>query len=381
MKKKSLGIYIHIPFCERKCPYCDFYSIEDKTLLDRYVSALAAHIKEYGGVCGGYSVDSIYFGGGTPSLLGKKHWKVLFSAIEKNFSPSKSAEFTVEVNPASADLRLLRYLRKNGVNRLSIGAQSFNDAELAAIGRLHSSADIMSTIEDAKKAKIKNLTLDLIYGLPSQTLESFKDSLNKALSSGISHLSCYGLKIEEGTPFGDNPPQDIADEDLWVDMYEELCSACKEQGFNRYEISNFAKEKCESRHNLKYWKLSEYLGLGTSAHSYLGGKRFSFIKDVESYCKAFEGDHGINIIDEEYEAPLKHSMADFIMLSLRLEKGLDTRVFRTIYRRDFEEIFKEKLQRYMGAGLMVKDGEFLRFTTRGFCVSNNILAELIYVDE
>ena len=378
MSKKKLGLYIHIPFCARKCPYCDFYSICDLSQANRYLSALTKQMEEYGRAIGGYEADTVYFGGGTPSLFTKGQWKELLEALHKNFSICETAEITVEANPASADYRLLKYLRKAGVNRLSLGVQSFDDAELAKIGRLHSAADARNTLKDAKKAGFGNISIDLMYGLPGQTTADFVRSLDEAVGLDIEHLSSYGLKVEPNTPFGKmGESLVLPDEDAWCEMYERLVEACNAAGLLQYEISNFARPHFESRHNLKYWTLAEYLGLGPAAHSYLGGRRFAFARDIDIYCRAFEGGDDTGLLSEDYEAPASGAVADYIMLSLRLKSGLSTADFTRRFRKSFEELEGGRLDRYIAAGLMTHEDGRYAFTTKGFCVSNAVLAELI----
>ncbi|HWQ51222.1 MAG TPA: radical SAM family heme chaperone HemW [Terriglobales bacterium] len=378
MSKKKIGLYIHIPFCTRKCPYCDFYSVCDLSMVNRYLAALIKQMEEYGRALGGFEADTVYFGGGTPSLLEKGQWKELLEALHKNFSVSETAEVTIEVNPASADYRLLKFLRKAGVNRLSVGVQSFNDTELAKLGRLHSASDARNTLKDAKKAGFGNLSVDLMYGLPGQTAADFARSLDEAVGQGIQHLSAYGLKIEPNTPFGRaEDALDLPDEEVWCEMYEKLVGTCEAAGLMQYEISNFARPGFESRHNLKYWTLAEYLGLGPAAHSYLGGRRFAFARDLTVYCRAFEGGDDAGLLSEDYEAPASGAVADYIMLSLRLKPGLSTADFTRRFRKSFEELEGGRLDRFVAAGLMTHEDGRYAFTTKGFCVSNAVLAELI----
>ncbi len=378
MNKKKLGLYIHIPFCARKCPYCDFYSVTDLTMSNRYLAALIRQIEEYGRAMGGYEADTVYFGGGTPSLLTKGQWKELLEALHKNFSVSETAEVSVEVNPASANLRLLKYLRKAGVNRLSVGVQSFDDTELARLGRLHSASDARETLQDAKTAGFGNISIDLMYATPMQTSQDFARSLDEAMKLDIKHLSAYGLKIEPNTPFGRTSESlNLPDEDAWCDMYARLVETCNAAGLYQYEISNYAKPGFESRHNLKYWTLAEYLGLGPAAHSYLGGRRFAFVRDLEVYCKAFEGGDDAHLLSEDYEAPASEAVADYIMLSMRLKPGLSTKEFTRRFHKSFEELEGGRLDRYLAAGLMTYEDGRYSFTTKGFCVSNAVLAELI----
>ena len=262
MKKSSvtapekLGIYVHIPFCRSKCDYCDFYSLagrEDR--MDQYQKALLAHIRETAPLAETYAVDTIYFGGGTPSFYGEKRLRELLAVIQKLYRVDKDAEITLEANPDSVDPKMLTRLRKAGFNRLSMGMQSACPEELTAIHRPHTAKQADDAVEAARKAKFKNLSLDLIYGLPGQTMESWKSTVEHALSLIPQHLSCYGLKVEEGTPLAARVEkgEQLPDDDTQADMYLWTVGRLQRAGYAQYEISNFAKEGCPSRHNLRYW--------------------------------------------------------------------------------------------------------------------------------
>ncbi|NLT58736.1 MAG: radical SAM family heme chaperone HemW [Clostridiales bacterium] len=377
---RPLGLYLHIPFCASKCPYCDFYSVTDLSLIDRYLAALLRQMAEYAPQAKAYVVDSVFVGGGTPSLLSRPQWDRLFKGIHKHFKLAQDAEITVEANPDSVDRRTLVRLRKLGVNRLSIGAQSFDDAILQRIGRIHSAGQILQAVEAARKARFENLNLDLMFGLPDQSPAQFFDSLQQAFDLGVQHLSAYGLRVEEDTPFGRlGDLLTLPDEDTWAGEYLELIARTRAAGYYQYEISNFCLPGHASRHNLKYWTLQEYLGLGPGAHSYLGNRRFAFAKDLLRYCQVMESGEG-SPVTELFEVAPKDALADSIMLSLRLTRGIDTGEFAKTFRRDFERMMGDKLNKYLSAGLMVREGTRYRLTPQGFCVSNSILADLIDVD-
>lgn len=380
---RPLGLYLHIPFCARKCPYCDFYSVEQSALIDDYLCALLNQMRDYAPSCRAYRLDTLFVGGGTPSLLSPRQWDRLLRGVEQNFRLSRDMEVTVEVNPDSASQKQLSHLHRLGVNRLSIGAQSFDDTLLKAIDRLHSAQRIRETVREARRAGFDNVSLDLMYGLPGQTPRQFYDSLQEAFALDVEHLSAYGLKVEPSTPFGrmgDALP--LPDDDTWADEYLALCSMARQAGYYQYEISNFAKPGRASRHNLKYWTLQEYLGLGPAAHSYFGNRRFGFVRDLKAYC-AFYGvppkhrDPELSLLSEYREIAPQDAPADYVMLSLRLTRGLDTQEFSKIYGRDFEVLTRGHLSRYLEAGLMKKEGTRYCLTPRGFLVSNAILADLI----
>ena len=262
---RPLGLYIHIPFCKAKCVYCDFYSLphsEDR--MDAYTDALCAHLTEAAPMAASHTVDTVYFGGGTPSYLGEKRLCKILKVIEKRYQVARDAEITLEANPDSAgDWKALRALRRCGFNRISLGMQSACDEELRTIGRVHTMEQVQQAAEAARKAKIQNLSLDLIYGLPHQTQERWMENLAAAVALNPEHLSCYGLKVEEGTPlFAMKDTAGLPGDEEQADMYLQTVEFLKQYGYEQYEISNFAKPGRESRHNLKYWKLQEYAGFG-----------------------------------------------------------------------------------------------------------------------
>lgn len=377
-EKLPLGLYIHVPFCQQKCAYCDFYSLpqaEDK--MDEYVRAVVAHLKEVAPHAATHTVDTVYFGGGTPSYLGVKRLKTILAAIDKHYALSRSAEITLEANPDSAgDWKALRALRRAGFNRISIGMQSSNDEELRAVGRIHSFSQVRDAVEAARKAKLHNVSLDLIYALPGQTLESFETSLRNAIALAPEHISCYGLKLEEGTPlFARRDELSLADDDQQADMYLSAVSILDENGYKQYEISNFCKEDFPSRHNMKYWTLGEYAGFGPGAHSDFGGVRYSYDRDLQRYIDSAL--HSGSMPIESEDLPTWTRDTEYIMLSLRTVQGLDPRYFEHTFRRYFSPL-RPLLERYEAAGLAVhEENGTWHFTPRGFLVSNTLIGELL----
>ncbi len=363
MMKK--GVYIHIPFCQSKCPYCDFYSMrgtEEKK--DLYLDALIREISSHKNI----SADTIYLGGGTPSVFGKERLRKLIESAKKQFHFSEG-EITVEVNPSSCDEELIKTLSEIGVNRISVGLQSAINEERKLLGRHSDTEKVKEAIEFCKKYETENISLDVMLGVPGQTTESLEETLTFVVNSGAKHISAYILKIEENTLFfrrRDTLP--LPDEDTVCDMYEFTCEYLEKAGFHQYEISNFSKENYESKHNLKYWNSEEYLGLGPAAHSYLDGKRFYHERNFEEYLKnpteyIPDGDGG--------------SFEEFSMLKLRLTKGVSK---KEISQKFGEEKFKKLLensQKFINIKLMEYDGENLFFTRQGFLLSNTILSEII----
>lgn len=364
-RNKPLGLYLHIPFCVKKCGYCDFYSVEDRELMKEYVSALLLHIRSYGKVCSGYTVDTVYIGGGTPTCLGSKYLGRILQEIRNKFPLAEDAEITVECNPESTDKKVLDVMKKQGVNRLSFGVQSAHDEELRAIGRIHTFAQAKEAVELAREKGFDNISLDLMYGLPGQTQEMFLDSVEQCLGLEPQHLSCYGLKLEPGTPMGrDNPA--LPDDDAQADTYLAMCERLRDKGYEHYEISNFAKPGCRSRHNMKYWDLSEYLGLGPGAHSFMNGRRFAFARDLKAYIG------GEDIVQDEDEVPTFQRQGEYLMVRLRTADGVDFLDLEKRYNIDSTP-YEEAFRGLMGNGLVAHQGTRWYLTEKGFLVSNSII--------
>lgn len=366
---KSLGIYIHVPFCKQKCVYCDFYSLphrEDQ--MDAYVSALRVQLA--GTDFSGYEADTVYFGGGTPSYLGPRRLTALLEAVRAACPVTPEAEITFEANPDSAgDREGLSALRQAGFNRVSLGMQSANDAELRALGRVHTMAQVRASVEAVRKAGFDNLSLDLIYGLPDQTLSRWRENLAAAAELAPDHLSCYGLKAEEGTPLyarRDTLPGD----EVQADMYLETVDFLEGRGFRQYEISNFAQPGRESRHNLKYWTLGEYAGFGPGAHSDFRGVRYAWARDLGAFLR------GDRLLSEAQRPAPEDREQEWLMLSLRLVRGLDPAEYESRFGRRFGR-FLPFLERCRAADYAVREAGRWRLTPRGFLVSNQIIGELL----
>lgn len=346
--------------------------------MDAYVHAVCEHIREYGGLCGSHTVDTVYFGGGTPSFLGEKRLVKLLSEIGKRFTLAKHPEITVEANPDSMDARLLKKLRRAGVNRLSVGVQSADDDELAMLGRAHTFEQAREAVLRARDAGFENLSMDVMYGLPGQTAERFLHSVDSVLALQPEHLSCYGLKLEPDTPLArDNPS--LPDDDAQADLYLALCGRLKEAGFEHYEVSNWALPGRRARHNSKYWDLSEYLGLGPGAHSYLGGRRFAFVRDLDAYCAGFT-DGGGTIVRDEEDVPTMRRHGEYLMLRLRTRDGVREDEFHRLFGLEFEP-YARKLEPLVPHGLVLHDLEGWRLTEQGFLVSSSIISEVLSADE
>ncbi|MFR8915933.1 MAG: radical SAM family heme chaperone HemW [Oscillospiraceae bacterium] len=370
--KPALGLYIHIPFCKAKCAYCDFYSLaHSEEKMDAYMAALLRHLEEVAPRAAGMQVDTVYFGGGTPSYLGAARLCRILQTVLRRYDVARDAEITLEANPDSAgDWKELRKLRRAGFNRLSLGVQSTDDALLRRIGRVHTYEQVQQAVMAARKAKFTNLSLDLIYGLPGQTMEDWQRTLADAVALGPEHLSCYGLKLEEGTPlWQQRQTLTLPDDDAQADMYLYTVAALGEMGYEQYEISNFAKSGKESRHNLKYWRMEEYAGFGPGAHSDFGGVRYGYVRDIDSYIAG-----RLVLSESETDSTLARDY-EYVMLSLRTAAGIDRQTFEKRYRQRFQPM-ETLFEQYEKAGLASRTEGGWRLTPRGFLVSNAIIAAL-----
>ena len=380
--KTPLGIYIHIPFCRSKCQYCDFYSLTTKedSLLDGYLEAVCSHIKEAGALAPNYLVDTIYFGGGTPSFFGAEGMAAILTTIRKSFDVARDAEITFEANPDSVSDRLLRRLRSEGFNRVSLGIQCDDDNILKKLGRPHSYAQAVNTVSRIREMGFRNLSLDLMYGLPGQTLQAWERTLTNVLKLQPEHISCYGLKVEEGTPLYEY--QDccnLADDDTQADMYLSAIEILRQHGYRQYEISNFCKKGNVSRHNLKYWNGGEYLGFGPDASSDFGGRRFAIVRDLCGYIEGIRS--GGQVLREVQEVPPRERAGEYLMMRLRTASGIDPREYEKRYLLPFGPLQKV-LEKHKEQGLAAKtfDGRW-HLTPNGFLVSNSIISDLLLVQE
>lgn len=370
--KPALGLYIHIPFCKAKCAYCDFYSLaHSEEKMDAYMAALLRHLEEVAPRAAGMQVDTVYFGGGTPSYLGAARLCRILQTVLRRYDVARDAEITLEANPDSAgDWKELRRLRRAGFNRLSLGVQSTDDALLRRIGRIHTYEQVQQAVTAARKAKFTDLSLDLIYGLPGQTMEGWQRTLADAVALGPEHLSCYGLKLEEGTPlWQQRQTLTLPDDDAQADMYLYTVAALGEMGYEQYEISNFAKPGKASRHNLKYWRMEEYAGFGPGAHSDFGGVRYGYVRDIDSYIAG-----RLVLSESETDGTLARDY-EYVMLSLRTAAGIDRQTFEKRYRQRFQPM-ETLFEQYEKAGLASRTEGGWRLTPKGFLVSNSIIAAL-----
>lgn len=376
-EKAPLGLYIHIPFCRQKCAYCDFYSLpRSEEKMDAYTAALLRHIEEVAPRTAAHRVDTVYFGGGTPSYLGPDRLTKLLRTLRKRCPVARDAEITLEANPDSAcDVKALRALRRAGFNRISLGVQSADDGLLRAIGRIHTFAQVQEAVAAVRKAGFKNLSMDLIYGLPGQTMQQWEDTLAAVIALAPEHISCYGLKLEPGTPLYDRRDSErFPDDDAQADMYLYAVTVLAQNGYEQYEISNFAKPGFASRHNLKYWHMEEYAGFGPGAHSDFGGVRYAYTKDLEGYIRGVR-DHAPMLSESDRIPPLDRD-TEWVMLGLRTTAGLDPKAFERRFRRRFT-CFLPFLDQCARAGYAVEEDGRWHLTPRGFLVSNQIIGGML----
>jgi len=380
--RTPLGIYIHVPFCRSKCQYCDFYSLtsKDPHLMAGYLKAICTHIRETGPLAPDYVVDTIYFGGGTPTFFGADGMTAILTAIRKNFDVTSDAEITFEANPDSVSDRLLRRLRNEGFNRVSLGIQCDNDDILKKLGRPHSYAQAVTAVERIRKFGFRNLSVDLMYGLPGQSLADWEKTLQNVIQLAPEHISCYGLKVEEGTPLYDY--QDccnLADDDTQADMYLSAINILRQHGYRQYEISNFCRKGHVSRHNLKYWNGGAYLGFGPDASSDFGGRRFAIIRDLQGYIDGIR--NGGQVLREVQEVAPRERAGEYLMMRLRTVSGIDPKLYEQQFLLPFAPLDKA-LQRCKENSLAEKtfDGRW-HLTPKGFLVSNSILSDLLLIQE
>ena len=375
---KPLGIYIHIPFCRSKCQYCDFYSIggsRDLRLVDNYLQALMQHFKETGPRATDYVVDTVYFGGGTPSFFGADNLRRIFAELQHRFRVDKDAEITFEANPDSVSSGLLKKLRAEGFNRMSLGVQSDRDDVLQKLGRPHSYEQAVNAVKLARSCGFDNISLDLMYGLPSQTAPQWEETLRHVLRLRPEHMSCYGLKVEEGTPLWEYKDEaNLPSDEVQAEMYLKTVDILETAGYRQYEISNFAKPGFESRHNLKYWMGDEYIGFGPAAASDFAGKRYTNNPDIQNYIRGILK-QDVPILSECDTVPPRERAGEYVMLRLRTTKGISPEEYEKNYLMPFEPLL-DAIVPLAEKGLFVQDGDRWVLTPTGFLVSNQIIGRL-----
>lgn len=362
------GVYIHIPFCRRKCPYCDFYSVvADDNKIHEYAVSLIRNISGFDSK--NAEIDTIYFGGGTPSLMSSDDVGNIIDAVRQSFNLLSNAEITLEANPCTVSFDKLCQFKEAGINRISFGVQSAQDNELSSLGRLHDFSMAEQAVMNAKAAGFNNISCDLMIGTPKQTLSSLEKSIISLSSLGIQHISAYLLKIEEGTAYDcDEIRRSVADEDTISDMYLFMCQTLESLGYKQYEISNFSITGYESCHNMKYWQGNDYIGFGPGAHSLWNGKRFFVSPDLDEYIN----NESQKVIIEDASPD---ALEEYIMLSLRLTQGINLKEL-TSKGGDSQALLKAA-QPFISHGYVVSDADRVYLTPKGFLLSNEIILKLI----
>lgn len=373
-----ISLYVHIPFCVSKCNYCDFLSFSaNEAIQTEYVLALEKEIELYGRSAN-YRLASIYFGGGTPSLLTEANFTRLFEAISRSFAIAEDAEITLEANPGTFSLEKAKRFAALGVNRISVGVQSMHDEDLLAMGRIHSVADVSKIVESITHAGIENYSFDLMAGLPEQTEAKMLTTIEKAASLLPNHISLYGLKIEHDTLWGQSLEQgilEVPNEDQAADIMKEAQKLLSLKGFKRYEISNYCQPGFYSRHNLRYWLNEEYLGVGLGASSFLNQKRFTNERNYPKYL-AFLGKGVFPVLEREI-IDNEMFMAETVILGLRLMEGLERRAFQKRFNLELAYIYSEQIKKHTDLGLVKLTPTHLHLTPRGFEIANEVMLDFL----
>ena len=390
MGEKNVGLYIHIPFCKHKCQYCDFKSYEGKEkLIDKYIKWLKFELK---GVGEGNRLDyenklddlaivkTIYIGGGTPSLIDSKYITEILQICKENYTIDENAEITIEINPGTVEQEKLIEYKSSGINRLSIGLQSTQDRLLEKIGRIHTYKDFVNTYQMARRVGFKNINVDLMLGLPEQSIQDLEQSLNEILELNPEHISVYSLIIEEGTPFYEKMKKgqiELPDDEEERKMYWLVKNRLEQKGYIHYEISNFARPGFESKHNLSCWNQEEYIGIGSSAHSYTNNVRYSNIDSIEDYIKNYEEDKETDnfIFNEKQNKSSK--MKEFMMLGLRKIQGIHIQDFKNKFGENPIYVYRKELEKLINEDLLEIDGDIIKLTDKGIDLANLVWEEFV----
>ncbi len=381
MTKADLGIYVHFPFCARKCDYCDFVSmVGSPDEQAYYIRVLKKEIRSFEALENLYLVRTVFFGGGTPSIMDTVQLERVMEQLREQYEFAEDAEITIECNPGTLTEEKLQRYREMGINRLSIGLQSTHNEELKVLGRIHSYEDFLESYRLARKVGFQNINVDLMSGLPGQSVEAWDDVLRTVVALNPEHVSAYSLSIEEGTPFYERYASTkgrllLPKEKEERDMYHMTKEILEEAGYHRYEISNYAKKGRECRHNMIYWTGGEYVGFGLGAYSYLGGRRFGNPRNKQEYWESARSAY------QNYKATPpqteKATMEEFMFLGLRMMRGVSTREFEEKFHVPFQEVYGEPVRKMLAQGFLEEDGSWIRFTDKGIDVSNRLLVDFL----
>ena len=374
-----LGLYIHIPFCVTKCKYCDFNSFKiDLNEKIKYLNYLGEEMKLYKEEIKNREIDSVFVGGGTPSILNENEINILFEKIKENFNIKSNAEITMECNPGTLTLNKLKVMKKSGVNRLSIGLQAVQNHHLKYIGRIHTFEEFEKNYHDAKQMGFDNINIDLMYALPNQSREDWMESLEKVVKLNPTHISAYSLILEENTELFKMYERDefnLLDENTDIEMYEYTIDSLKSHGYNQYEISNYAKDNFECKHNVLYWKCEEYVGIGASASGYFNGIRYNNICELDNYEKMIL--EGEKPIEWEEKLSIKDEIEESIFLGLRMNEGIQISDFKEKYNFDFEKEYRNEIEKLSKMELIEIDNNLMKLTQKGREISNSVFVEFI----
>lgn len=380
-KNQTMGIYIHIPFCRKKCDYCDFYSLPgcNNRFIDEYCRVLTDDISRSADASEDRLVSSIFLGGGTPSLLSGQQLNMILQQIYSSFAVSADAEISLEANPAALDLNKLEQYLQAGINRISLGVQSFNDEELMILGRLHKTRHVLETVAMFNKCGVKNYSFDLIYGIPGQTIKSWQNNLHKAMELAPAHISTYLLQLEPETEMGKKLARRVLtllDEEIEAAMYESAIDILSAGDYSQYEISNFSLTGYECQHNLSYWHGCNYLGFGAGAVSFMDNRRYAVISDVRQYMAAMQA--GGQAPTEELEnMSAGERLADVLILGLRLVKGINIQAVNQCFNVDIMEEYKREIEDNIKKGLLIIKNGRLSLTRRAYFISNSVLCHFV----
>lgn len=389
MRRKQIGLYIHIPFCKQKCSYCDFCSYANKeSFIKRYIQCVLKEIIEVGnnnkidfenGKDDLFLVKTIYIGGGTPSLIDSKYIVQIIEDIKLNFEIDEKAEITIEVNPGTVTLEKLEDYKRAGINRLSIGLQSTHEHLLKEIGRIHTYLDFLDTFRFAREAGFENINVDLMIGIPNQTLEEVKDSIEEIVSMEPEHISVYSLILEEGTPLFKKVEEglELPDEELERKMYWNVKRILEANGYNHYEISNFAKQGYESKHNLDCWNQKEYIGFGIAAHSYTNGIRYSNIENIEQYIKNYDEDKTEENLVFHEKQDMEAMQKEYMLLGLRKIDGVSIQEFKIKFVANPVFLYHSELEKLVNEELLEIDGDMIKLTNKGLDLANIVWEEFV----
>lgn len=379
MKQSQISLYIHIPFCVKKCFYCDFNSfISDYSTHELYVDALISEIKQQKSEYSHNVIKTIFLGGGTPTILTTKLLGKIIDALFSSYNISNDCEITIEANPKTIDVKVLNELKNMYFNRLSIGVQSFYDSHLEKLGRVHKVNDFFDNLDNALLVGFKNINLDLMFSLPFLTLTEWENTLKRAVSLDVTHISAYSLIVEENTPFfklfNDGTYKEL-DEEIDREMYYIACDILSDAGFNQYEISNFSKENYMSKHNLTYWKCNDYIGFGLSAHSLFDGYRFNNTDDIKKYLK-FKGNVA-KIVDDRSKLTLENRMGEFMFMGLRLNAGVSLIEFNARFNENVSTVYKNEIEKLTYEKVITVNDDVIKLTKKGVDVSNYVFEHFI----